>query len=58
MFAEERELGVGLLLPDLTHLEEGHLKIEGIVLTMHMKTISARSHICCGAFLPRFMELK
>ncbi|MBF6559600.1 MAG: ribonuclease J [Candidatus Binataceae bacterium] len=33
MFAEERELGGGLLLPDLAYLEQSRLKIEGIILT-------------------------
>ncbi|MGH7934600.1 MAG: ribonuclease J, partial [Candidatus Binataceae bacterium] len=33
MFPEERTLGLGLLLPELRHLETGHLTIEGIVLT-------------------------
>jgi ribonuclease J len=33
MFAEERELGGGLLLPDFAYLEQSHLKIEGIILT-------------------------
>lgn len=33
MFAEERALGVGLLLPDLSYLEQNRLKLEGIILT-------------------------
>jgi ribonuclease J len=33
MFAEERELGVGLLLPDLSYLEDSRLNLEGILLT-------------------------
>jgi ribonuclease J len=33
MFAEERELGVGLLLPELRYLEENRLKIEAVLLT-------------------------
>ena len=33
MFAEERALGVGLLLPELRYLEENRLKIEAVLLT-------------------------
>jgi ribonuclease J len=33
MFAEERALGLGLLLPELRYLEESRLRIEGVVLT-------------------------
>jgi ribonuclease J len=46
MFAEERELGVGLLLPDLTYLEESRLNLEGIVLThAHEDHIGALSYL-------------
>lgn len=46
MFAEERELGVGLLLPDLTYLEESRLKLEGIVLThAHEDHIGALAYL-------------
>jgi ribonuclease J len=33
MFAEERALGVGLLLPELRYLEENRLKVEAVLLT-------------------------
>ena len=33
MFPEERDLGIGLILPDLGYLEQSRLIIEGIVLT-------------------------
>jgi ribonuclease J len=33
MFSEERALGVGRLLPELRHLGESRLRIEGIILT-------------------------
>ena len=33
MFAEERALGVGLLLPELRYLEAARLKIEAVILT-------------------------
>jgi ribonuclease J len=46
MFAEERELGVGLLLPDLTYLEESRLNLEGIVLThAHEDHIGALAYL-------------
>jgi len=46
MFAEERELGVGLLLPDLTYLEESCLNLEGIVLThAHEDHIGALAYL-------------
>jgi ribonuclease J len=46
MFAEERELGVGLLLPDLSYLEESRLKLEGIVLThAHEDHIGALAYL-------------
>ena len=46
MFAEERELGVGLLLPDLTYLEESRLNLEGIILThAHEDHIGALSYL-------------
>jgi ribonuclease J len=46
MFAEERELGVGLLLPDLAYLEESRLNLEGIVLThAHEDHIGALSYL-------------
>src|ERR1700722_18963127 len=58
MFAEERELGVGLLLPDLSYLDQSRLNLEGIVLTHAHEDISVRSRTCSGAFPPRFTELK
>jgi ribonuclease J len=33
MFPEERAFGGGLLIPELTYLEEARLKIEGVILT-------------------------
>ena len=46
MFAEERELGVGMLLPDLAYLEESHLNLEAIVLThAHEDHIGALSYL-------------
>jgi ribonuclease J len=46
MFAEERDLGVGLLLPDLSYLDQSRLKLEGIVLThAHEDHIGALSYL-------------
>jgi ribonuclease J len=46
MFAEERELGVGLLLPDLTYLEESRLKLEAVILThAHEDHIGALAYL-------------
>jgi len=46
MFAEERELGVGMMLPDLSYLEQSHLDLEGIVLThAHEDHIGALSYL-------------
>src|ERR1700730_17843133 len=46
MFAEERELGVGLLLPDLGYLEESRLNLEAILLThAHEDHIGALSYV-------------
>jgi ribonuclease J len=46
MFAHERELGIGLLLPDLTYLEESRLTLEGIILThAHEDHIGALSYL-------------
>jgi ribonuclease J len=46
MFAEERELGVGLLLPDLAYLEESRLNLEAIVLThAHEDHIGALAYL-------------
>ena len=46
MFAQERELGIGLLLPDLAYLDESRLTIEGIVLThAHEDHIGALSYL-------------
>jgi ribonuclease J len=46
MFAEERELGVGLLLPDLSYLDQSRLKLEGIVLThAHEDHIGALAYL-------------
>jgi ribonuclease J len=46
MFAEERDLGVGLLLPDLSYLEQSRLNLEGIVLThAHEDHIGALSYL-------------
>ncbi len=46
MFAEERELGVGLLLPDLTYLEESRLNLEAIILThAHEDHIGALAYL-------------
>jgi ribonuclease J len=46
MFAEERELGVGLLLPDLSYLEQSRLNLEGIVLThAHEDHIGALAYL-------------
>jgi ribonuclease J len=46
MFAEERELGVGMLLPDLSYLEQSRLNLEGIVLThAHEDHIGALSYL-------------
>ena len=53
MFAEERELGVGLLLPNLAYLEENRLKLEGIVLThAHEDHIGALSYLLRRCFAP------
>jgi ribonuclease J len=53
MFAEERELGVGLLLPNLSYLEENRLKLEGIVLThAHEDHIGALSYLLRRCFAP------
>jgi ribonuclease J len=46
MFGEERELGVGMLLPDLAYLEQSRLKIEGVVLTHgHEDHVGALSYL-------------
>src|SRR5271168_4314319 len=46
MFAEERDLGVGLLLPDLSYLDQSRLKLEGILLThAHEDHIGALSYL-------------
>jgi ribonuclease J len=46
MFAEERELGVGLLLPNLAYLEDSRFDLEGIVLThAHEDHIGALSYL-------------
>src|SRR5277367_933642 len=46
MFAEERDLGVGLLLPDLSYLDQSRLKLEGIILThAHEDHIGALSYL-------------
>jgi len=46
MFAEERALGVGLLLPDLSYLEESRLNLEAIVLThAHEDHIGALAYL-------------
>jgi ribonuclease J len=53
MFAEERELGVGLLLPNLAYLEENRLNLEGIVLThAHEDHIGALSYLLRRCFAP------
>src|SRR6516165_6761832 len=33
MFPEERGLGIGRLLPELTYLEQAHLQLDAIILT-------------------------
>jgi ribonuclease J len=46
MFAEERALGVGLLLPELRYLEASRLKIEAVILThAHEDHIGALPHL-------------
>src|SRR5271163_2420222 len=46
MFAEERDLGVGLLLPDLSYLEQSRLNLEGILLThAHEDHIGALAYL-------------
>jgi len=46
MFPEERDLGIGLILPELGFLEESRLRIEGIILThAHEDHIGALSFV-------------
>src|SRR5271169_486227 len=46
MFPEERDLGIGLIMPQLGFLEESRLRIEGIILThAHEDHIGALSFV-------------
>ena len=58
MFPEERELGMGTLIPEMAWLERSHLKLEGIVLThAHEDHIGALPHLLRRFKLPS-TELK
>ena len=55
-FPDEDMLGIDLVIPDVTYLKDNIEKVKGFVITMDMKTISARCRMFFRVSMHRSMR--